>query len=63
MTGNETAKCPYCGEVFEGTEDQDAITQEGIHRAEEHVNQDGPDSGSSKGKNIINRWKTEGKRA
>lgn len=64
MTAEEdTAECPYCGETFEGDGDQDAITKEGIHRAEEHVNNESPDSTNSKGKNIINRWKTEGKRA
>ncbi len=61
----ETAECPYCGEVFESDEDGDAITKEGIHRAEEHVNNGGSkDTGSSsKGSNIVRKWKTEGKRA
>jgi len=32
----ETAECPYCGEVFESDEEGDATTKEGIHRANEH---------------------------
>lgn len=61
---DETAECPYCGEVFESDEDGDAITKEGIHRAEEHVNNSSTESStSSKGSNIVRKWKTEGKRA
>ena len=61
---NDTAECPYCGKVFESDDEGDAITKEGIHRAEEHVNNSSSDtSSSSKGSNIVRKWKTEGKRA
>lgn len=53
-------ECPYCGEVFEGEE---AVTNEGIHRAEEHVNDNESTSTASKGQNIVDEWKSEGKRA
>lgn len=59
----DQVECPYCGEVFEGDEEQDARTKEGVHRAQEHVNTDNKDTETGKGKNIINRWKSEGKRA
>lgn len=60
----ETAECPYCGEVFESDEEGDATTKEGIHRANEHVNNSGSEESSKqKGSNIIRKWKTEGKRA
>jgi len=61
----DTAECPYCGEVFESDEDSSAQTKEGIHRAQEHVsnNSSSDSSSSSKGSNIVRKWKTEGKRA
>jgi uncharacterized Zn finger protein (UPF0148 family) len=64
MTEDEV-ECPYCGEVFHSDEEEDATTKEGIHRANEHVN-NSPSEESSKsksGSNIIRKWKTEGKRA
>ncbi len=60
MSNETTKECPYCGEVFEG---ENAITEEGIHRAEEHVNDNDTGSSSSKGQNIVDEWKSEGKRA
>lgn len=57
---DQTKECPYCGEVFEG---EDATTREGIHRAEEHVNDNESTSSASKGQNIVDEWKSEGKRA
>lgn len=61
----DTAECPYCGEVFESDEEGDADTKEGIHRAEEHVNNSSSKEtkSSSSGSNIVRKWKTEGKRA
>lgn len=59
----DTAECPYCGETFESDDDQDAITKEGIHRAEEHVNDEQTTKSANKGINIVNKWKSEGKRA
>lgn len=61
----DSVECPYCGEVFQSDEEGDATTKEGIHRAEEHVNNSGSSdtSNSSKGSNIVRKWKTEGKRA
>ena len=56
-------ECPYCGETFEGETEADARTQEGVHRAEEHVNESDSTQKASKGRNIIDDWKTEGKRA
>lgn len=60
---NAEVECPYCGEVFEGETEADARTKEGVHRAEEHVNDNESTSKASKGRNIIDDWKTEGKRA
>lgn len=37
---DDTVECPYCGEVFESDEEQDARTKEGVHRTEEHVNKE-----------------------
>lgn len=62
MTRSEV-ECPYCGEVFTGTEDMDARTQEGVHRAEEHVNDNSSETKHSKGTNIVNKWKSDAKRA
>lgn len=61
----DTAECPYCGEVFESDDEGDADTKEGIHRAEEHVNNSSSKDtkSSSSGSNIVRKWKTEGKRA
>lgn len=59
----EEAECPYCGETFHSDEDQDAQTKEGIHRAQEHVNDEEATNRTNKGKNIVNKWKSEGKRA
>lgn len=59
----EKTSCPYCGEEFESDDDQDAITKEGIHRAEEHVNDETSTKKANKGNNIVNKWKSEGKRA
>jgi hypothetical protein len=61
----EKAECPYCGEVFHSDEEGDATTKEGIHRAEEHVNNGSSDetTSKSKGSNIVRKWKSEGKRA
>lgn len=60
----ETVECPYCGEVFEGEDESEARTKEGIHRAQEHVNNNSEsESKSTKGKNIIDDWKTEGRKA
>jgi uncharacterized Zn finger protein (UPF0148 family) len=59
----EQVECPYCGETFEGDSEADARTKEGVHRAEEHVNDSESTSKASKGRNIIDDWKTEGKRA
>jgi uncharacterized Zn finger protein (UPF0148 family) len=56
-------ECPYCGEVFTGETEADARTEEGVHRAQEHVNDNQSTQKASKGRNIINEWKTEGKRA
>lgn len=56
-------ECPYCGEVFRGETEADARTQEGVHRAENHVNDGQSTTKASKGRNIIDEWKTEGKRA
>lgn len=60
MAEDSIKKCPYCGETFEG---EDAITREGIHRAEEHVNQNESTTTASKGQNIVDEWKSEGKKA
>jgi uncharacterized Zn finger protein (UPF0148 family) len=60
---NEQVECPYCGETFEGDGETDARTKEGVHRAEEHVNESESTKKASKGRNIIDDWKTEGKRA
>ena len=60
---NEEVECPYCGQVFTGDEDQDARTKEGVHRAEEHVNDNSSDTKKSKGTNIVNKWKSDAKRA
>ncbi|MFB6202914.1 MAG: hypothetical protein ABEK01_00310 [Candidatus Nanohaloarchaea archaeon] len=55
---DESAECPYCGETFHSDEDGDAITKEGIHRAQEHVNNNGGnETRKSKGQNIVNEWK------
>lgn len=59
----ETVKCPYCGDVFEGDTEIDARTKEGIHRAENHVNESDSTSKATKGRNIIDDWKTEGRKA
>jgi sarcosine oxidase delta subunit len=59
----ETVECPYCGEVFEGEDEADARTKEGVHRAEEHVNQSDTTSKATKGRNIIDKWKTDGRKA
>lgn len=56
-------ECPYCGEVFEGESEADARTKEGVHRAEKHVNESDSTKKASKGQNIVDEWKTEGKRA
>ena len=63
ITLTETVKCPYCGEVFEGEDEIEARTQEGIHRAENHVNEGESTSKAKKGRNIIDEWKTEGRKA
>ncbi|MFB6181225.1 MAG: hypothetical protein ABEJ93_05095 [Candidatus Nanohalobium sp.] len=60
MSDQKSKECPYCGKVFEG---EDAVTREGVHRAEEHVNQNQSTAKSSKGQNIVDEWKSEGKRA
>lgn len=60
---NAEVECPYCGEIFEGESEADARTKEGVHRAEEHVNDSESTQKASKGRNIIDDWKTEGKRA
>ncbi|WP_414837322.1 hypothetical protein ACK3SF_03585 [Candidatus Nanosalina sp. VS9-1] len=61
----DTKECPYCGEVFESDDEGDADIKEGIHRAEEHVNNNSSKETTSKssGSNIVRKWKTEGKRA
>lgn len=61
----DSEECPYCGEVFHSDEESDATTKEGIHRANEHVNNSSSSEStkSSKGSNIVRKWKTEGKRA
>jgi len=59
----ETVECPYCGEVFEGEDEAEARTQEGIHRANNHVNESETTSKSTKGRNIIDDWKSEGRKA
>lgn len=60
MSEDAIKECPYCGETFEG---EDAITNEGIHRAEEHVNQNESTAKATKGQNIVDEWKSEGKKA
>ena len=60
---NAEIECPYCGEVFRGESEADARTKEGVHRAEKHVNDGDSTQKASKGRNIIDDWKTEGKRA
>jgi uncharacterized Zn finger protein (UPF0148 family) len=59
----ETVECPYCGETFEGESAADARTKEGVHRAENHVNNNESTKKASKGRNIVDDWKSEGKRA
>ncbi len=59
----ETVDCPYCGKTFEGEDETEARTKEGIHRAEAHVNGTESKTKASKGRNIIDEWKTEGRRA
>lgn len=59
----DKVECPYCGETFHGDDESDARTKEGIHRAEEHVNNDQSTNKANKGINIVNKWKSEGKRA
>ena len=61
----DTQECPYCGEVFHYDDESSAITKEGIHRAEEHVNNNSSSDTkkTSKGSNIVRKWKSEGKRA
>jgi hypothetical protein len=59
----DSAECPYCGETFHTDDDQTAQTKEGIHRAQEHVNDEESTSTTNKGKNIVSKWKSEGKRA
>lgn len=59
----ETVECPYCGEVFEGEDEAEARTKEGIHRANNHVNESESSSKSTKGRNIIDEWKSEGRKA
>lgn len=56
-------ECPYCGETFTGETEDEARTQEGVHRAQEHVNENQSTQKVSKGRNILNDWKAEGKRA
>ncbi len=58
MSDMSKAECPYCGEVFHGDDESDAITKEGIHRAQEHVSNDDNDTKKSKGRNIVNQWKS-----
>lgn len=63
--GKYVATCPYDGEEFVAETRMEAINKEGNYRAEKHVN-NGNDTGTksaSKSKNIIRKWKTEGKRA
>lgn len=59
----ETVDCPYCGETFEGESEGDARTKEGVHRAENHVNNNSESTKkASKGRSIVDDWKSEGKR-
>jgi len=59
----ESVECPYCGESFEGETAADARTKEGVHRAENHVNNNSETKKkASNGKSIVDEWKTEGKR-
>jgi uncharacterized Zn finger protein (UPF0148 family) len=59
----ESVECPYCGESFEGETSADARTKEGVHRAENHVNNNNESKKkASSGKSIVDDWKSEGKR-
>jgi uncharacterized C2H2 Zn-finger protein len=48
---DEVFECPYCGEIF------DSLTEEGVHRAEEHTDtEDSVSRGLSSGESLIDEW-------
>lgn len=50
----EVINCPYCGETFESEVD------EGVHRAEEHLNNDESiDRVGKNDKSLVSDWKQE----
>lgn len=57
------AVCPYCGEEFTGDTKIEAENKEGVHRTEEHIDTDGSIDTASSGKNIVDKWEKQGKRA
>lgn len=51
---NLVAECPYCGEVFED------VVEEGVHRAEEHMNEDSiPRKREKNDSSLIDEWSEE----
>lgn len=61
----EQVKCKYCGEVFEGETKIEAETKEGVHRTEEHVENEGNISktGKDTNQNMVNKWKKNSEEA
>lgn len=57
--GSWKATCPYDGEEFVADTRMDALSMEGVHRAENHVKTDDRYSGEpeSDGITIVDAWK------
>jgi len=56
-------QCPYCEQTFEAKDESTARTQEGIHRANEHINNTDAGETKSRGESIVDEWRKEGNKA